>query len=54
MKPETDWQTWATLAVVLITIGAFVARSLRAKKTGCGGGCGCETKKKPKLPWAEK
>ncbi len=50
MKPDFDWQSWAALVVVAVTACTFLARSLRRKKGGCGGGCGCEAGKKPKLP----
>ena len=55
MHPDNDWQSWAALAVVAVTIGVFLARSLRRKKAGgCGGGCGCDSAKKPKLPFANR
>lgn len=39
-----DVQSIAALAVVALTIAAFVWRAFRRKKTGCGGGCGCPVK----------
>ena len=42
-----DWQSLAAAGVVLITVGIFVARALKARRkkaAGCGGGCGCSTK----------
>ncbi len=52
MHADNDWQSWAALAVVVVTMGIFLARSLRRKKPGsCGSGCGCgSSAKKPKLP----
>ena len=43
-----NWQTWAALVIVVITFGVFMANSLRKKKPGCGGGCGCTPAKKLK------
>lgn len=37
--PETDWQTWAAIGIVALTILLLVARTvLRARKKS--GGCG--------------
>jgi len=41
-----DWQTWAALGVVAITVVAFVVRAVRrrrAAKNGCANAadCGC-------------
>jgi len=48
---NNDWQSWAALTVVAVTIITFAARHLRQKKAGsCGSGCGCGAEKKPKLP----
>jgi hypothetical protein len=41
---NADWQTWCALLIVVITAAVFLRRTLRPKKTGCGGGCGCATK----------
>jgi hypothetical protein len=42
----TNWQTYVALAVVLVTLGVFASRGLKAwligsDKNCCGGGCGC-------------
>lgn len=48
---SSDWQTWAALGVVAITVIAFVVRAIRkrraASKGGCasGGDCGCTASK---------
>lgn len=47
----TNWQTYAALAVILITIGVFVRRLVKAwlggNKKDCGGGrCGCDAVRK--------
>lgn len=42
-----DWQTWAALAVVLVTAIAFAVRAIRRRRRGaigCGGGCDCAKK----------
>ncbi len=36
--PETDWQTWAAIGVVALTVLIVVARIFRARKKP--GGCG--------------
>lgn len=37
-----NWQSIATLAVVITTAALFIARAAKKrKKPGCGGGCGC-------------
>jgi len=39
---ETDWQTWAALAVVLATVVVFALRARRRKsKSGCQS-CGSD------------
>ncbi|MDF1812141.1 MAG: FeoB-associated Cys-rich membrane protein [Verrucomicrobiales bacterium] len=41
-----EWQTWAAIAIVALTIIAF-GRNLFGKKKPkgqCGGGCGCAKK----------
>ena len=48
MHPD-EWQTWAALAVVALTLGLFtraILRSRKGKSTGCGGGCHCTVKDK--------
>ena len=47
VMPEQDWQSLAALAVVGITALTFLIRSLRRKKGGGCGSCGCSTKPKP-------
>ncbi len=46
---NSDWQTWAALAVVAITAVLYVRRVLgkRKKRSGgsCGGDCGCDKNK---------
>lgn len=39
-----DLQSWLALGIVLLTVGIFVFRAFRSKKTGCGGACGCPQK----------
>ncbi|HEY1080723.1 MAG TPA: FeoB-associated Cys-rich membrane protein [Prosthecobacter sp.] len=40
-----DWQSWAALGIVVITLAIFVRKALTPrKKGGCGGGCGCSHK----------
>jgi len=40
---NTDWQSIAAPAVVLITLAIFVWRLRRPKKgKSCGGGCSCK------------
>ncbi|HEV3263800.1 MAG TPA: FeoB-associated Cys-rich membrane protein [Gemmataceae bacterium] len=45
-----DWQLIAVLVIVAVA-AAYLARmtwrSWRGSKTGCGGGCGCNTKATP-------
>ncbi len=44
-----DWQTWAALGLVALTLGLFtraILRSRKGKSTGCGGGCHCTVKDK--------
>ena len=43
MTPEQ--QSWAALAVVILTAGIFLFRILARKKnrSACGGSCGCGT-----------
>jgi len=37
-------QTVAALAVVVLTVAAFVWRAVvKRRRPGCGGGCGCPT-----------
>lgn len=51
-----DWQNWQTYvapAIVLITIGIFIRRWLKAKIADidancCGGRCGCSSSKRKK------
>jgi hypothetical protein len=42
-----SWQTYAAIAVVVLTAGVFAYRLLTRKKSGCGGGCGCAAPRKP-------
>lgn len=44
-----DWQSITAAAVVIATLGIFLFRMLRPKrrKSGCGGGCGCDKSRKP-------
>ncbi len=44
MTPEQ--QTWAAVAIVVLTAGIFAFRCFSKKKPGCGGGCGCAPKRK--------
>ncbi|MCW0219750.1 MAG: FeoB-associated Cys-rich membrane protein [Prosthecobacter sp.] len=46
MGTETnDWQSWAALGVVAVTLAIFLIRNLKSgKKSGCGGACGCSYK----------
>ena len=44
-----DWQTWAALAVLALTLGLFTRAALRSRKrsqSACGGGCHCTVKDK--------
>jgi hypothetical protein len=44
-----EWQTWAALAVLAMTLGLFARALLRSRKnrsSGCGGGCHCTVKDK--------
>ncbi|MDB4054440.1 hypothetical protein N9496_00430 [Akkermansiaceae bacterium] len=46
-----NWQTYAAVAIVLITLGVFVGRGLKtwligSDKNCCGGGCGCGVAKR--------
>ncbi len=51
MNSPSDWQTWATLAVVAVTALMFLRNALRKKKAGgCGSGCGCSASKKSLVP----
>jgi len=44
---STDFQSWAALAVVVITTLIFAIRAARkGEPGGCGGGCACEMKNK--------
>jgi hypothetical protein len=44
MTPEL--QTALALGIVVAAVAFFITRWLRArKKPGCGGGCGCASKK---------
>lgn len=50
-----NWQTYATLAIVLGTLGVFVRRCLKmwlvgSDKTSCGSGCGCDVSTQKKKP----
>jgi hypothetical protein len=50
MVVSNDWQTWAALGVVAITVVAFVVRSVRKRRaaaSGCAsaGDCGCSGSK---------
>jgi hypothetical protein len=42
-----NWQLWATLAIIL-SASCYLAfrlyKSVRGRKAGCGGGCGCAPK----------
>ena len=45
-----NWQTYAAVAIVLITLGVFVGRGLKtwlvgSDKNCCGGRCGCGVSK---------
>lgn len=41
MNPSTDWQTWAALAIVVVTALIFALRSAKKKSSGDCGSCGC-------------
>ena len=44
---ETDWQSWAALIIVGITMLVFAVRAARkGEPGGCGGSCGCDVKNK--------
>ncbi len=54
----TNWQTYAALAAVLLTLGIFVRRWIKAwfsgnKKNCCGGSCGCDTARKHNVSKAD-
>jgi hypothetical protein len=36
-----DWQSYAAIAVVVLTAIVFAFRIAGRRKSGCGGGCGC-------------
>lgn len=37
-----NWQSFAAIAVIIVTVILFAVRAARKrKKPGCGGGCGC-------------
>ena len=36
-----SWQSIAALAVVALTAGIFLWKSLRGRQSGCGTGCDC-------------
>jgi hypothetical protein len=38
---SADWQTWAALAIVVVTAAILAYRVLLKRKTGCGSDCGC-------------
>jgi len=47
---SSDWQTWAALGVVAITVLAFVVRAIRRRRkaaSGCASAadCGCTSSK---------
>ena len=42
-----SWQSIAALAVVALTAGIFLWKSLRGRKSGCGTGCDCPKAGKP-------
>ncbi|MDF1659418.1 MAG: hypothetical protein P1U58_17515 [Verrucomicrobiales bacterium] len=39
----SDWQTWAALGVVVVTVGAFLIRAKRSSGRGCSS-CGDDKK----------
>jgi len=46
---KTDWQSWAALGIVLITIGFAIGNVIRRarpkkKSSSCGHDCGCGKK----------
>lgn len=41
MNSFTDWQTWAALAIVIVTALIFAVRSAKKKSSGGCGSCGC-------------
>jgi hypothetical protein len=43
----SDWQTWLTLGIIILTATIFVCRAInkhRKKNEGCGNDCGCPSK----------
>ena len=47
-----DWQSWAALAVVVVTAAIMAYRAFARKKAGCDAGCGCDTLKgKKSFSW---
>jgi hypothetical protein len=40
-----DWQSWAALAVVILTALVFVAKRVTKKPGSCGHDCGCGKEK---------
>ncbi|MCB1234360.1 MAG: hypothetical protein KDM91_04760 [Verrucomicrobiae bacterium] len=49
---NTDWQSWATPALVFLTLGLFGLRVFLhwknpGRRTGCGHDCGCGAAKSP-------
>ncbi|MBK1854198.1 hypothetical protein JO972_04475 [Verrucomicrobiaceae bacterium 5K15] len=49
-----NWQSYAAPAIVLVTIGIFIRRWVKAKIAEsdakcCGGRCGCAASKRKKL-----
>ena len=41
-----DWQSWAAAGVVALTLLVFTLRLGKKRGRGCGGGCGCDMKKR--------
>ncbi|MFK5921811.1 MAG: FeoB-associated Cys-rich membrane protein [Verrucomicrobiota bacterium] len=41
---SSDWQSWITLGIIILTVAIFIARSIakhRKKGDGCGSDCAC-------------
>jgi len=44
---SSDWQSWITLGIILLTAAIFIGRAIakrRKKEGGCGSSCACPSK----------
>lgn len=42
---QQDLQSWAAIAVVILTLMIFIAKKAKKKPGSCGHDCGCGQKK---------